>query len=62
MPLIQISQVSDQTPEQKRDLVSAVTEAYCAATGTNREKVWVIVRQIQREDWAIGGSPLSDRT
>jgi 4-oxalocrotonate tautomerase len=61
MPLIQISQASQQSPEAKRNLVETMTQAYAQATGSDESKVWVIINEVPRENWGTGGIPLADR-
>ncbi|MBB3038739.1 tautomerase family protein [Hoyosella altamirensis] len=58
MPLIQISQTPGLTPEQKRDTIAAVTKAYCEATGKSEKAVWVVITEVPREQWGVGGTPL----
>jgi 4-oxalocrotonate tautomerase len=61
VPLIRISHASPQDSDQKRSLVRAVTDAYVGATGTDPAKVWVVLDEVSRENWATGGVPLADR-
>lgn len=58
MPLIQISQTPGLTDEQKRAAIEAVTQAYCAATGKNESAVWVVMTDVPRASWGVGGVPL----
>jgi 4-oxalocrotonate tautomerase len=61
VPLIRISHASYQDSDHKRSLVRAMTDAYAAATGTDPAKVWVVLDEVPRENWATGGIPLADR-
>lgn len=58
MPLIQISQTTGLTTEQKRATIEAVTKAYAEATGKDPAKVWVTIADVPAENWGVGGSPL----
>jgi 4-oxalocrotonate tautomerase len=58
MPLIQISQTTGLTAEQKRATIEAVTKAYAEATGKDPAKVWVTIADVPAENWGVGGSPL----
>ncbi|MCQ4119123.1 2-hydroxymuconate tautomerase family protein [Rhodococcus sp. FXJ9.536] len=58
MPLIQISQTTGLTTEQKRATIEAVTKAYAEATGKDPAKVWVTITDVPAENWGVGGSPL----
>lgn len=61
MPLIQVNQASSQSPEKKRELIEAMTEAYSRVTGMDASKVWVIINEVPRDSWGTGGVPLADR-
>lgn len=61
MPLIQVSQASQQNTEKKRELVKALTQAYAKVTGADEAKVWVIINEVSRDSWGTGGIPLADR-
>ena len=61
MPLIRISHATTQDADQKREVIRAVTEAYAKSTSTDPAKVWVLLEEVPREDWATGGVPLADR-
>ncbi|GGC69593.1 4-oxalocrotonate tautomerase family protein [Hoyosella rhizosphaerae] len=59
MPLIQISQTPGLSVEQKRATIEAVTRAYCDATGKSESAVWVVINEVPREQWGVGGTPLA---
>jgi len=61
MPLIQVNQASQHSPEQKRRLIEALTDTYARTTGADAAKVWVIINEVSRESWGTGGIPLADR-
>jgi len=60
MPLVTIDVIKDVfTPEEKRDLISNVTEAMIAVEGeAMRQVTWVRINEIEQGDWAIGGKLL----
>ena len=58
MPLIQISQTPGLTPERKRAIIAAVTQAYAEAAGKDPAAVWVTLTEVPRENWGVGGEPL----
>jgi len=60
MPMITIDVIKDVfTPEQKRDLITKVTDAMVAVEGENlRAVTWVRINEFESGDWAIGGKPL----
>lgn len=61
MPLIHVQQTPGRTPEQKSELVRALTDAYVGATGSKPESVWVTVQEIATDSWSIGGDTLAAR-
>jgi len=57
MPLTQFYIASGRTPEQKARLIEKVTDAVVEALGAKRENVWIVINDIPRSDWGIGGTP-----
>ncbi|MYN13741.1 4-oxalocrotonate tautomerase [Pusillimonas sp. TS35] len=60
MPTINVQLFEGRTLEQKREFVTAVTEAACRTLGCKPEAVDVIFQHVKREDWASGGKLASD--
>lgn len=60
MPLVTIDVIKDVfTPEEKGEMIKAVTEAMIAVEGEGlRDKTWVKINEIAQGDWAIGGQLL----
>lgn len=60
MPLVTIDVIKDVfTPDQKRDLITNVTEAMIAVEGeAMRPVTWVRINEIEQGDWGIGGKLL----
>ena len=60
MPMITIDVIKNVfTPEQKRELITKVTDAMVAVEGENlRAVTWVRINEFESGDWAIGGKPL----
>jgi 4-oxalocrotonate tautomerase len=44
-----------RTREQKRTMVKALTDAMVESTGAKREAVWIVVKDVDKEDWGFGG-------
>lgn len=61
MPMITVDMFPGRTAEQKRALVHELTEAMARTCDVKREAVWVVLREVQPENWAIGGTLASDR-
>jgi 4-oxalocrotonate tautomerase len=61
MSLIQVQMFSGRTPEQKRNLVRALTDAFVQTVGSTPDAVDVILTDIEKGDWARGGELFSDK-
>ncbi len=61
MPLIDIQLIKGVfSPEQKKMMISKVTEAMVAVEGeAMRGVTWVRVLEVEGGQWAIGGKPLT---
>ena len=61
MPTIRVELMEGRTPEQKKNLVSALTRAVVETLGTKPEAVDVLLFDVKRGDWATGGVLWSER-
>ena len=61
MPTIRVELMQGRTPEQKRALAQAFTEATVKILGGSAESVDVLFFDIERHDWATGGVPWSEK-
>jgi 4-oxalocrotonate tautomerase len=61
MPVVTIAMFDGRTMEQKRDLVKGVTEVVARVTGNPADAVHVIIDEVKRENWSIGGILTTDR-
>jgi 4-oxalocrotonate tautomerase len=61
MPLVDIQLIKGVfTPEQKKSMISKVTDAMVAVEGEPmRQVTWVRIQEIESGQWAIGGNPLT---
>lgn len=55
MPIVQIHLIEGRTVEQKRTLVKKVTDAVCESVSVPPEAVKIILSDMARHDYAIGG-------
>jgi 4-oxalocrotonate tautomerase len=62
MPLIRVEMFPGRTAEQRRVLVAELTEAFVRTCGGDREGVWVIIDEVPRDRWAVGGQLRSEAT
>ncbi|MEK9950590.1 MAG: 4-oxalocrotonate tautomerase [Curvibacter sp.] len=61
MPTIRVEMFEGRTPEQKREFVTAITEATVQTLGSSPEAVDVIITDIKKSDWATGGVLWSEK-
>jgi 4-oxalocrotonate tautomerase len=61
MPTIHVEMFEGRTPEQKKNLVKALTQAVVDSLGAKPEAVDVILREVKRSDWATGGELWSEK-
>ncbi|MES3002994.1 MAG: 4-oxalocrotonate tautomerase [Pseudomonadota bacterium] len=61
MPTIRVELMEGRTPEQKKNLVQALTQAVVDTLGSKPESVDVLLFDIKRSDWATGGQLWSER-
>ncbi|MBX5466179.1 MAG: 4-oxalocrotonate tautomerase family protein [Firmicutes bacterium] len=62
MPLAQIHILEGRSPEQKRQLMEEVTAAICRTLGAAPETVRVLVYELPKTHWAVGGVPMAELT
>lgn len=61
MPTIRVELMEGRTPEQKKNLVAALTQAVVDTLGSKPEAVDVLLFDIKPSDWATGGKLWSER-
>jgi 4-oxalocrotonate tautomerase len=61
MPTIRVEMFEGRTPEQKKNLVKAITQAVVDTLGSKAEGVDVILYDIKKTDWATGGELWSEK-
>ena len=60
MPLAHIFMMQGRTDEQKKAVIEKVTEAIMDAVSAPRENVRVIIQEIPKTQWGIGGKTAKD--
>jgi len=55
MPLVQVHMLEGRSDEQKRTLIAKVTDAVCESVGAPREAVRVLITEMPKTHWGIGG-------
>jgi 4-oxalocrotonate tautomerase len=61
MPTIRVDLMEGRTPEQKKNLVAALTQAVVDTLGSKPESVDVLLFDVKPTDWATGGKLWSER-
>ncbi|MGH1978699.1 GNAT family N-acetyltransferase [Rothia sp. L_38] len=59
MPLINVSYASTQSDEKKAELIAELTRTYAWVMGAKESSVWVVLNEVPRTDWGVGGQPLA---
>lgn len=60
MPLVHIELIAGRSQAQLKQLVSDVTKAVVANTGAPAEHVHVVLQEMQKDRYAVGGTLKSD--
>jgi len=60
MPVVQVNIKQGRTLEQKREIVAKMTDVLVDVCGAARERVHVIITEVEEDNWGRGGQLLSD--
>ena len=60
MPTYHVEMFEGRTPEQKKNLVAAITRVTVEVLGGKPDSVDVIITDVKRENWATGGKLWSE--
>ena len=61
MPVVTVAMYEGRSLDQKRELVKGITDVVARVTGNPADAVHVIIEDVKRENWAIGGLLQPDR-
>ncbi len=61
MPLVNVHMADGRTPDQKRALMAAITDAMHEHIGAPRESVRVWINEFPNTDFMAGGELLADK-
>ena len=61
MPIVKIELYAGRTKEQKAELAKAITDAVVNIARTTADETIVIFTDVERENWAKGGTLVSER-
>lgn len=60
MPVVQVNIKEGRTLDQKREIVARMTDVLVDVCGSARERVHVIINEVEEDNWGRGGQLLSD--
>ncbi|WP_101842345.1 2-hydroxymuconate tautomerase [Halobacillus sp. Marseille-P3879] len=60
MPIVTVQMLEGRTDEQKKALVESVTDSVIETTGARREAVTVVIEEMKKQHYGVGGKRLSD--
>lgn len=46
--------------DQKKALISKITAVFVEVLGSEQDKVWIVLHEIPRSEWGVGGKPLAE--
>lgn len=61
MPLVQVSILKGRSDDQKRKLLTALTDAVVDSVGSSPSSVRVIINEIEPSNWSVAGIPFSEK-
>ena len=61
MPNITIQWYAGRTDQQKRELVTAITDAVVKIGKTTADQVHIVFQDVERSNWGISGKLASDK-
>ena len=61
MPIINVKLLEGRSDEQLKDLVTEVARAVEKTTGANKEAIHVVIEEMRKDHYAVGGVRKSDQ-
>lgn len=61
MPIVNIQMMEGRPPEKVEEVIKNVTETVSETLGAPKESVRVLVTEVPKSHWGIGGTPASKR-
>lgn len=59
MPFIQVTMLEGRPVEVKHELMRRLTEVTAEVVGGDIERIRVALYEVSRDEWAVGGVPMS---
>lgn len=60
MPIVQISMLEGRDEAQKKRMYTKVTQAIAESLEVPSERVRIVVQEVPKENWCIGGTSAKD--
>lgn len=61
MPIIRVEMFKGRSREQKRALALTLTEDFISVVGGRPEGVTIVIEDVEKENWAVGGELMADK-
>jgi 4-oxalocrotonate tautomerase len=61
MPIIEVRMLEGRSVDEKRSLARELTDGFVRACGGDPGAVRVVIHEVPRSSWAVGGVLFSDR-
>jgi 4-oxalocrotonate tautomerase len=58
MPYLNVQILTGSSNEQKENLISGVTKVVQEVLGSKPESTFVVVQEVERENWGVGGKSI----
>ncbi len=62
MPYVNVKVAGTLTKEQKRDIVAGITKVLQDVAGKPPEATYVVIEEVDRDNWGKAGKLLSDKS
>lgn len=62
MPILRIEMLEGRTEAQKQELAEALSRETARITGCSLEVITVVIEDVKRENWAVAGRLMSQRS
>ena len=57
---VRITREGDTSPERKAEVIQGMTEVLERVLGKNPSSTFVVIEEVELEDWGIGGMPVEE--
>ena len=61
MPIVTVEMVAGRSKEQKAKIATAITDAMSNIAGAKPEAVYIVFKDVDKDNWASAGTLLSDK-